>query len=309
MNEDVTFVSDAHRRPQRTLGLRGRTTHLSWSTGWGRLTLVDLDSGRVHEAKGSSTSGDLFDGLTSFAVADASGRTNVGLSPHVTADGFCDDGCFRLGHQDVKSGAFTGLPALPFRATQTSVSYHDLSRGVYYAQGSYPLTKDARCDADDTTSCLFAINSTSGALLSSHPLPTFQVYRYADQPVSADGTVLAWGFGFQDVCNRTLDSYAFARVHLASATATRVACIDEEKATIHKSPEMGAFSSDASRFAFATGDSVETGLRQLIVFDTATGAVLLNSKLDGLPKALGVSPIAPFFAIWGLAHMPAEGEE
>ena len=140
-------------------------------------------------------------------------------------------------------------------------------------------------------------------MLSSRPTPNFQVYRYADVNVSADGTILAWGFGFQDACNTTLDSYAFARVHLATATATRIACIDQSHATVRMSPEMSAFSHDQRRFAFATGDSVETGMRQLLVFDTASGAVLLNSKLDGLPAALGVSPITPFFAIWGLAHM------
>ena len=47
------------------------------------------------------------------------------------------------------------------------------------------------------------MNATSGALLSSQPTPLFQAYRYADQPVAADGTVLAWGFGFQSTCNKT----------------------------------------------------------------------------------------------------------
>ena len=60
-------------------------------------------------------------------------------------------------------------------------------------------------------------------------------------------------------------------------------------------------------FAFATGDSVETGLRQMLVYEPQSGKLLLNTKLEGLPKALGVSDMAPFFAIWGLAHMiPAQ---
>lgn len=129
--------------------------------------------------------------------------------------------------------------------------------------------------------------------------------RYADAPVGPDGTVLAWGFGFQDACGKTLNSYAFAKVHLATATATRLACIDQKAATIHKSPEMSAFSHDGSRFAFATGDSIETGLRQMLVYEPQTGKLLLDSKLEGLPRALGVSPEAPFFAVWGLAHMPS----
>ena len=74
-------------------------------------------------------------------------------------------------------------------------------------------------------------------------------------------------------------------------------------------PEMAEFSHDGSRFAFATGDSVETGLRQMLVYEPSSGKLLLNSKLEQLPKALGVSSIAPFFAVWGLAHMPPAAED
>jgi hypothetical protein len=50
---------------------------------------------------------------------------------------------------------------------------------VYYAQGSYPLTPEARCGTDDTEQCLFAVNASSGALLSSNSfnnqVPAFRV--------------------------------------------------------------------------------------------------------------------------------------
>ena len=158
MLESVTHLSDPQYRPQRRLGVRGRTVHWSWTSQWGRLTLIDLDSGRVaHRAKGTSATGDIFDGFTSFAVGGADGKTNVGLSPHVTAYGFCSDGCMRLGHQDVMSGVFTGLLPLPFKAAQSDVSYYDADRGVYYQQGSYPLTPEAHCDTDATAQCLFAV--------------------------------------------------------------------------------------------------------------------------------------------------------
>ena len=61
---------------------------------------------------------------------------------------------------------------------------------IYYAQGSYPLTDAARCDPNDTKPCLFAINSTTGALISSKPMENFVVYRF-DHAARADGTVLA----------------------------------------------------------------------------------------------------------------------
>lgn len=302
----MTYMSDPHRRPARTAVSRGRTVHWSWMSAWGRLTMIDLDSGSVaHNAKGSSA--DLFDGFANFAVGpDGSGVTNVGLSPHVEEDGFCEYGCYRLGVQNVTNGTFRGYTALPFKATSSSVSYHDHAERVYYAQGSHPLTDAARCGTDEASTCLYAINSTTGALLSSRPMPHFQVYSFAEGSEAADGTLLAWGFGFQDVCGKTLDSYAFARVHLPSGTATRLACIDQSAATIHKSPEMGAFSQSdgGARFAFATGDDVETGLRQLLVFNTSSGQLLLNTKLDALPKKLGVSPILPIWGVWGIAHMP-----
>ena len=39
---------------------------------------------------------------------------------------------------------------------------------------------------------------------------------------------------------------------------------------------------------------------QLLVFHTDTGKVLLDSKLEGLPKALGAASEAPFVTIWGI---------
>ena len=106
-----------------------------------------------------SPDGSIFDGLTSFAVYDEAGKTNVGLSPHVTEDGFCSDGCFRLGAQSIASGLFTGTKALPFKSVMTGARFLDGAAGVYYAQGSYPLTPEARCSADDTAQCMLAIDA------------------------------------------------------------------------------------------------------------------------------------------------------
>jgi hypothetical protein len=66
---------------------------------------------------------------------------------------------------------------------------------------------------------------------------------------------------------------------------------------------MGAFSHDNRHFAHANGNP-ETGSMSLLVFETASGGVILNSELKGLPLALGVSLEAPFVAVWGIAHMP-----
>ena len=306
MNEDVNYFSDVRHRDVAAALSRGRATHLSWGTDWGRLSVVGLDGGKVvHTKEGRSSDLSLFDGFTSFALADeVAADRYVGLTPHVTEDGFCSDGCFRLGAQAIASGVFTGLPALPFKSVMTDARFLDAEAGVYYAQGSYPLDASARCSADDTAECLFAIDAKTGKLLSSKPMPTFTVYKYEDalDGVAADGTVLAWGFGFQETCGKDLNSFAFARVHLANATASLLGCIPK-KDVVHFNPAMGGFSHDNSRFATASGNP-EVGEMQLLVFDASKGATTLNTDLKGLPRALGASADAPFVAVWGLAHMP-----
>ena len=71
---------------------------------------------------------------------------------------------------------------------------------------------------------------------------------------------------------------------------------------------MSAFSSDDLLFATGSGNS-ETGDMQVLVFDTRTGDVKVNTDLPGLKKALGVSEIAPFIDIWGLAFLDIEALE
>merc|ERR1712159_383323 len=151
---------------------------------------------------------------------------------------------------------------------------------------------------------MFAVNASTGELLWSKRTPEFTAYKYEDAltGVRADGTVLAWGFGFQDKCGHDLNSFAFARVHLASGTAELVACIPK-KSTVHFNPSMGGVSHDNSRFATGSGNP-NTGSMQLLVFDATSGETILSSDLAGLPTALGVSKDAPFAAVWALSHMP-----
>ena len=111
--------------------------------------------------------------------------------------------------------------------------------------------------------------------------------------------MLAWGFSFQETCGKDINAYAFARVHLATAKASLVA----KDAIVHFNPSMGAFSHDNRHFATSSGNAQGAGM-QLLVFEAATGAVVLNSDLKGLTRALGVSDDAPFAAVWGIAHMP-----
>lgn len=127
------------------------------------------------------------------------------------------------------------------------------------------------------------------------------MYGIHNAPVAADGTVLAWVFGFQDKCKHPdpLNDFAFARVNLATGAATLVACMSKE-VSINTNPNTGAFSPDGSLFATGSGNS-ETGEVQLVVLDTATGAKVLDSQLPGLKKALHVSTQAPFINVWGIS--------
>ena len=306
MMEDANYMSDVVTRPSKK-PFDGRNTHLSWGTQWGMTSVVDLDGASItHNAKGKSADEYTFDGFTSFALSNDA-KTYLGLSPHVTEDGFCSNGCFRFGHQDVASGLFTGLNSaagLPFKSVMSNTRFYHEQEQVYYAQGSYPLTPEAHCDPDETKQCLFAVNASTGELLSSKPMETFVAYKYEDalHGVAADGTVMAWGFGFQETCGKDLNSFAFARVHLATATPKLVACIPKEP-TVHYNPSMGGFSHDNARFATGSGNP-ETGSMQLLVYNTSSGENILNTNLTGLTAALPVSSDAPFAAVWGIAHMP-----
>jgi hypothetical protein len=137
------------------------------------LSVVDQDGGTItHNVKGKG--GFAFDGFTSFALSKDA-KTYHGLTPHVTENGFCNDGCFNFGNQDIESGEFTGFGPLPFKSVMSDTRFFHEAAGVYYTQGSYPLTKAASCSSDETDACMFAVNASTGEFLefnsSYGPLP------------------------------------------------------------------------------------------------------------------------------------------
>ena len=283
-----------------------KETFLSFSTHWGLLAAVNSSKGIMqHSAKGHSLDEYLFDGFSSMHTAENS-KSMIGLTPHVTEDGFCSDGCFRFGKQDIQDGGFVGLQgdgpggALPFKAVMSQACHYDEKKGIYYAQGSYGLNSKALCDRDETTECLYQINASDGKLLSSKKFPDgIVIYKYSSAD-SSDGTTLAWVYGFEDVCHNPYDSYAFVRLHLENGTvASKPVCIPKD-VVVHEKPAMGAFSPDEKYFALSSGNSEGTPL-QFLVFDTQTGKAVVDSDLAGLKKALKLSSIAPFVQIWGIS--------
>lgn len=309
LKDGLAFVNDVRTRDFPP-PFGGRSTHLSDSEAFGQLSVVDLDGGKISHtatARGAVFPSGLFDGFTSFAI-HPDGHKYIGVTPHVMQDGWCSDGCFRFGQQNISSGRFDGINPLPFKAVMNSVKFHDEKRGIYYAQGNYPLQPEAFCSDRDTDQCMFSINSTTGELLASKPTPKFQVYHYEDAlatggSTAQDGTVLAWAF--MDECGEKGgeggNSYGFARVHLATATYKKLVCL-QKGVVVHQNPNQGGFSHDNKRFATASGNAY-TGEMQLLVFDVETGNKVIESSLPTLKKALKVSDVTPFIKVWGAAHM------
>jgi hypothetical protein len=189
MMESDNFATDpvARSSPGKP-ALAGRSTLLSFGSEFGLLTVVDLDRGKVaHTAKASTGDGSLFDGFTSMALT-ADGAAVHGVTPHVTEGGFCSDGCFRFGVQQIAGfhgGRFAGLGAagLPFKAALADARYFDAVGDVYYTQGSYPLAPAAACAADGTAQCMYAVNASTGLLLGAAHMPHYTPYAFADAPL------------------------------------------------------------------------------------------------------------------------------
>jgi hypothetical protein len=192
MDEDPNFVTN----------LKEHTTYLSFGSDWGGLSTIDLTNKRskMVSVKGKSKDGTIFDGFTNLALDSA--KKLKGLTPHVTESGFCDDGCFRFGEQEItglQAGLFTGYDAagVPFKAVMSSTSYYNQPDEIYYAQGSYPLTAAAKCTADETEQCLFAINAKTGDLISSKSFDNATIHAFRKAP-PVNGSVTAWFSDFKN---------------------------------------------------------------------------------------------------------------
>jgi hypothetical protein len=282
------------------------STILSFTTEWGLVSVIDLITGKITKSvKGSSGDKYLFDGFTSMKIANDF-KNLLGITPHVTEDGFCSDGCFRYGMQNIQTGIFSALSgngpggALPFKAGQSQTSYFDDHNNIFYVQGSYPLSPSARCNSDDTADCLLAINTKDGKLMSSTLIPeNVVVYKYHTDNSTAQN-VLAFVYGFEKICKHPYESYAFTRINLLSGKIVGKPVCMSKLITVHQKPEMGSFSSDGKYFVLANGDTEGSDF-QLLVFNTETGEAVVNSDLKGLKKALHVSTEVPLMQVWGIS--------
>jgi len=171
--------------------------------------------------------------------------------------------------------------------------YFDATSNILWVQGSYDLRTANRCAPADEDECLLQIDTNTGNLISAM-WTNWTIYKYA-QP-SADGTIMSWMFGFEGLCKHPYDDFLFARVNLADATAVPIACIPQS-VTVDMDEWIASFSLDSSLMATGSGDP-ETGVPQLLVFDTSNGNIVLNTNLTGLAEALKTAD--KLFDIWSV---------
>lgn len=228
-------------------------------------------------------------------ITDAS----LGLTPTVTEDGYCSDGCFQFGAMALSASAdYTALANIPFKAVLDDCNYvlgmsnsnsnakQGSSSGRYYVQASYDLRPPAQmCNPNDSTQqCLLEIDVASGQLLGSKPM-NVTVYKYAR---STAPVVRAWMEGSDALCSDPYNNFLFGDFNTTSAQLTGdFACISHNS-TIHMDEWVSSFSLDNSVLATASGNA-EGEDAQLLVFDSRSGQTLLNSDLSSLPQALGAS--------------------
>src|SRR5207237_37666 len=110
----------------------------------------------------------------------------------------------------------------------------------------------------------------------------FTVYKYG-RGGSAD-SVVGWVEGDDSLCQDPYNNFLFADVHLPSASIVPRACISQN-VTVHSGPWISSFSLDNGLMATGSCNAEGTDA-QLLIFDTATAAALVNSALQGLPEAL-----------------------
>ena len=305
LNEDSVFTTDPRSRTAAQ-PFGGRSTHLSYTGG--KLVVASNDAVKTDPFHTTGTSDDdfAFMGWTSFAVSQASsGKKHVGLTEYVTQDGFCDHGCFRHGHVDLESGVFHGFGPLPFKAASTGTRFHHEASSTYYVQGDYPLAPEGYCGNSTTSNCLYAINTTTGALISAKETPDFIAYKYEDalEGVGADGSVLAWGRITPGRCDQEGPEWPFAFVRQTLATG-KVEVQSCSITHVHFNPAMSAFSHDNKVFVTASGD-IYGMPSQMLVIDVASGKLTSNSELKDIYDLIGTDPTMRLMQVWGVAQLPA----
>ena len=288
--------------------------YLDFSTQWGLVLKVDLRSGSiVSTVKPKSTT--IFDGFVEFDSFSESALT--GLAGHVEPQGhYCDNGCFSLGHMELSTGDYRMAADIPYKSIMTGSQLVDLHRGLFFTQGSYPLTPEASCASDETQLCFITIDGSSGQVLNVTGPNAWVAYAYMLLPAD-QGRALVWAHDCitadaaaaaasllastarpGSAMPRAAPDCNFAFLHVDIASASIVSNVSRvpKSVVVHTTPEKSIFSPDGAYLVQASGNAY-TGVMQLLVFDVASGQAVTNSNIPGLKEALGVAAEAPFISV------------
>lgn len=240
-----------------------------------------------------------FSGFLSFHL-ETNTKQLVGITALATETGYCSDACIGFGRQNMTGSDRERSTPLPYRAIADDTSYLDRKAQVFYAQASHPLQE--ACAPLSWMDCMLAIDAQTGKLLSTRYNPNEHCYRFGPAEVptaeaqrrampagtvaASSPIVMAFVVGMNSRCNRTESetSYAFAEVALATSNFTLVSCASA-KVVIHEGPWISSFSLDSRMFVTSSG-SGDGDDPQFLAYDVASGAVMVNTRLSGLAKAL-----------------------
>jgi hypothetical protein len=234
---------------------------------------------------------EFFTGFENMAYINSS--LVQGCYATVEKSGACDNGCFAFASLQTPSGGFQKLQHILFKALLDDSHYYDAKSHSYYVQASYDL-RPLKCAPVASDLCLLQIDASTGVIRNA-TYTNYTVYGYSDK-TNAQGARLAWVEGFDSLCQHPYNNFLFANVNLATAKATPIACIASD-VTVDMDEWIASFSLDDALFATGSGNA-ETGEVELLVFDTATAHTVLNTKLKGLPAALGA--YLKLVWVWGV---------
>jgi len=261
------------------------------------LTEINLYSAKVvHYTTSTSLS---FTGYQNMAWS-TSDNTLEGLSGTLTLSGFCEFGCLQYGTFS-SSGKYTSKANVPFKQVATEAHFLDTQTQTYYAQGLHDLRSPQQCGHGDNAACLLGINTKNGELKSS-TYNNFTIYKFGNNLNKTSSQLLTWIKGYDNVCHHGNNDFLFAELNLATGIATPVACIPQD-VELPFNQMIASFSLDETLFATGYGDE-KNGAAQLVVFNTKTGEVVLDSNLAAVRESLASAN--GLFFVWSVDWVPSK---
>eukprot|EP00999_Lentomonas_sp_LEN2_P002936 NODE_797_length_1186_cov_116.177526_g756_i0.p1 GENE.NODE_797_length_1186_cov_116.177526_g756_i0~~NODE_797_length_1186_cov_116.177526_g756_i0.p1 ORF type:complete len:368 (+),score=38.82 NODE_797_length_1186_cov_116.177526_g756_i0:40-1143(+) len=267
------------------------TIFMQFNNAWGMVVHLDVPQGNITHV--SYPDDIFFHGYVNMGYEDQ--IVLKGVTPTVTQNGFCSNGCFGFGALDPFTGVYSRRQEIPFKAALNFAHFYDTHRDSYYIQMSYDL-RETICGNSMIDQCLVELDATTGAVKSAVGPLAWTGYKYSSKYNNETGDIFTWVSGFQQECEHSRYSYAFADVNLPTGEAEPVSCLPDG-VTVFEQPWVSDFSTDAT--LFVTGSGNIYGHRpQVLVVETSSGSIWIDADLDGLAEELGAQD--GLFVIWSV---------